>query len=100
MYYRKFLVRVTLKPVLKDHPTGDTNMVSHDRWCLVGSSFTLKCRTFCQKLVVLQDRWSLMVEVSQDRVPYTRMCMNIQIHVRPVLPVNYRYCKFFNVRGD
>ena len=57
----------TVEPVLKDHPILHKNMVSQDRWSLVTGSFTLKCRTFCQKLLVLQDRWSLMAVVSQDR---------------------------------
>ncbi len=30
-------------------------------------SVALKCGTFCQEYVVLQDRWSLMAVVSQDR---------------------------------
>ncbi len=57
----------TVEPVWEDHPLGHKNMVSHDRWSLVTGSFTLKCSSFCQKLVVLQDRWSLMAVVSQDR---------------------------------
>ncbi len=42
-------------------------MVSQDRWSLVTGRFTLKSRVFCPKLVVLQDRWSLLAVVSQDR---------------------------------
>ena len=64
----------TVKPVLKDHPTGHKNMVSQDRWSLVRGSFTLKCRIFCPKLVVLQDRWSLIAVVSLDRFH----CISIQ----------------------
>ncbi len=57
----------TVEPVLKYHTIDHKNMVSHDRWSLVTGSFTLKCRTFCPKLVVLQDRWCLMSVVSQER---------------------------------
>ena len=60
-------VQLHLETVLKDHPIGYTNMVSQDRWFLVPSSITLKCRTFCQEYLVFQDRWSLMAVVSQDR---------------------------------
>ncbi len=56
-----------MEPVLKDHPIDHKNMVSQDRWSLVTGSYTLECRTFCQKLVVLQNKWSLMAVVSQDR---------------------------------
>ncbi len=58
----------TVEPVLKDRPTGHKNMISQDRWSLVTGSVTLKCGTFCQEYVVLQDRWSLMAVVSQDRL--------------------------------
>ncbi len=34
---------------------------------LVTGRFTLKCRVSCPKLVVLQDRLSLMAVVFQDR---------------------------------
>ncbi len=44
-----FLVYNTVEPVLKDHPIGHQNMVSQNRWSLVTGSFTLQCRTFCQK---------------------------------------------------
>ncbi len=39
-------------------------MVSGDRF-----SYTcvLKCRSFCQKCVVCQDRWSIMAVISHDR---------------------------------
>ena len=37
-------------------------------------SVLLKCRSFCQKSVVFQDRWSLMAVVSQDRFYYTINC--------------------------
>ncbi len=33
---------------------------------LVTGSFTLKIRAFCQKLTAFQERWSLLVVVSQD----------------------------------
>ncbi len=56
-------------------------MVSRDRWSLVTGSFTLKCVTFCQKLVVLQGRWSLMTVVSQDRFHCTRSTATLQ-HVQ------------------
>ena len=42
-------------------------MVSKDRWSLVTGSFTLKCVILCQRVVVLQDRWSLMAVVSHNR---------------------------------
>ena len=58
---------IYLEPVLTNHPIGHKNMISQDRWSLVTGWFTLKCKTFCPKLVVLQDRWSLMAVVSQDR---------------------------------
>ena len=48
-------------------PHWPQTIVSQDRWSLVTHAFTLKSRTFCQKLVVLRDRWSLMAVVSQDR---------------------------------
>ena len=57
----------TVEPVLKDHPIGHENMVSQDRWSLVTGQFTLKSRVFCPKLLVLQERWSLLAVVSQDR---------------------------------
>ncbi len=57
----------TVEPVLKDHPIGCKNVVCHDRWSLVTGSVMLKCKSFCQKCVVFQDRWSLMAVVSQDR---------------------------------
>ena len=38
--------------LLKDHPNGQKNMVSQDRWSLVTGSFTLKCRSFGQ------NQWS------------------------------------------
>ncbi len=53
-----------VEPVLKDHLNDHKNILSRQ---LVTGSLTLKCRTFCQKLVVLQDRWSLMAVVFQDR---------------------------------
>ncbi len=42
-------------------------MVCQDRWSLVTGSVTLKCRSFCKKCVVFQDRWSFMAVESQDR---------------------------------
>ncbi len=62
----------TVEPVLKDRPIDHKNMVSQDRWSLVTGSFTLKCVT-CQTRVVLQDRWSLMLVVSQDRFDCTSL---------------------------
>ncbi len=55
----------TIVPALKDHPIG-LNIFSQHRWSLVACSFTLNCRTFCRKLVVLPGRWSLMAVVPQD----------------------------------
>ncbi len=46
----------TVEPVLKDHPIGHKNVVCQDRWSLVTGSAVLKCRSFCQKCVVCQDR--------------------------------------------
>ncbi len=63
----------TVKPALKDHPNGHKNMVSQDRWSLVTGSVTLKCGTFCKGYVVLQDRLSLMVVVSQERFHCTEV---------------------------
>ncbi len=57
----------TVEPILKDHPIGHKNLVCRDRWSLVTGSVVLKCRSFCQKYVVCQDRRSLMAVVSQDR---------------------------------
>ncbi len=52
-------VTSTVGPALKDHPIGPKI------WSLkTGGSITLKCRTFCQEHVVLQDRWSLKMVVS------------------------------------
>ncbi len=56
----------TEEPVLKDRPVDHKNIVCQDRWSLVTGSVALKCNTFCQEYVVLQDR-SLMAVVSQDR---------------------------------
>ncbi len=61
----------TVEPVLKDCPIGHKIMVSQDRWSLVTGSVAFKCRTFCQDYAVLQDRWSLMAVVSQDRFQCT-----------------------------
>ncbi len=46
------------KSVLKDCLIDHQNMVSQDRWSLVTGLITLKYRTFCQTVVLLQDRWS------------------------------------------
>ena len=60
-------------PVLKDHPIGHKNMVSQDRFSFMTDSITLKCITFCLEYVVLQDRWSVIVAVSQDRFHYRHL---------------------------
>ena len=60
-------LRVTLKPLLKDHPIAHTHVVSQVRWSLVTDSVTLKCRSFYLECVVFQDRWSVMTVVSQDK---------------------------------
>ncbi len=57
--------RYTVEPVLKDRPISHKNMASQDGWSLLTDLFTQKCRTCCQKLVVLQDRWPLMAVVSE-----------------------------------
>ncbi len=49
----------TVEPVLKDHTSGLTNVVSQVRWSLVTGSVTLKCRTFCQDYLAFQDGWSV-----------------------------------------
>ena len=45
----------TVEPILKDHPTNHKNGAFLARWFLVTGSFTLKCRTFCQKYLIFQD---------------------------------------------
>ncbi len=70
----KVHVLSTGEPVLKGRPICHKIMVSQDRWSLVTGSFTLKCVTFCQKLLVIQDRWSLMAVVSQDRFHCSSKC--------------------------
>ncbi len=54
----------TVKPVLKDHPTGhNKNRLSIQVVCSMfidTSSITLTCRTSCYKYVVFPDRWSLI----------------------------------------
>ncbi len=55
-----------VEPVLKDRPIGHKDMVSQGRWSLVTGSIALKSGT-CQEYVVLQDRWSLVAGISQDR---------------------------------
>ncbi len=52
---------------LERPPHGPQNVVCQNRWCLVTGSVILKCRSFCQKCVVFQDRWPFMAVVSQDR---------------------------------
>ncbi len=52
---------------MKDRLIGHKHMVSQDRWSWVTGSFALKCRTFCQNIVVFRDSWSLMAVASQDR---------------------------------
>ena len=46
--------------LMKDHPISHKNVVLQDRWSLVTGSVihVLKCRSFCQKWVVVQGRWS------------------------------------------
>ncbi len=67
----------TVQPVLKDHPMGHKNLVCEDRWSLVTGSVMLKCRSFCPKCVVFQDRWSLMAVVSHDRFHCSRSFANV-----------------------
>lgn len=63
-FYYNALLRIyhewsyTVEPVLRDCRTGHKYMVSQGRWSLVTGSIALKYETFCQKHVVLQDRWS------------------------------------------
>ncbi len=56
----------TVEQLLKDHPIGHKNIAAQDRWPLVTDSLTLKCRTFCRKPMVIQDRQSVMTAVSQN----------------------------------
>ncbi len=80
----------TVEPVLKDTPAiGHKNMVSrHMRQVVFGDRLiytcTLKCRTFCQELMVFQDRWSLMAVVSQDRFHCTLVLNMLKDHM-PVM---------------
>ena len=76
---------------MKDHPIGYKNMVSQDRWSLVTGSYTLECRAFCPKLVVFQDRWSLMAVVSQDRF-HGRMYIKGSQHILYI--VYYKYALY------
>ena len=58
----------TVGPLLKDHAPLAIKMWSLKTgglWWQIHN--TLKWRSFCQKLVVLQDMWSLVAVVSQDR---------------------------------
>ncbi len=65
----------TVEPMLKDHPAGHKNMVSQDRWSFVTGSVALKCGTFCQEYVGLQDGWSFMAVDSQDRFHCIAHCI-------------------------
>ncbi len=78
-YKHSVLNTGTVEPVLKDHPIGHKIMATQDRWSLGTSSFTLKCVTFCQTVVVLPDRWSLMAVVCEDRFHCTHMAFWIQM---------------------
>ena len=40
----------TVEPVLKDHPIGHKIVVCQDRWSLVAGSVILKCSSFCKKV--------------------------------------------------
>ncbi len=56
------------RSVLKDVPFGHTNFMS--RQVVFGDRLTvaLKCRTFYQEYLFLQDSWSLMAVASLDRL--------------------------------
>ncbi len=57
----------TVEPVSKDRHIAHKNMVSQDGRTLVTGSFYIEIsRTFCQNLLVLQDR-SLIAVVFKDR---------------------------------
>ena len=72
----------TVEPVLKDHPIGHKNVVHQDRWWKVTGSVILKYKSFCQKSVVCEDRWSLMAVVFQDRF----RCIDLLVcHVYAIL---------------
>ena len=58
MYSRTCVERLALMTV---------NTVCQGRWSLVTGSLALWWGTFHQEYVVIQDRWSLMTVVSQDR---------------------------------
>ena len=45
----------TVEAALKDRPIAHTNMISQDRWSLVTGSVALKCGTFYQEYVIIQD---------------------------------------------
>ncbi len=88
----------TVEPVLKDCYIGDKNKVSQDRWSLVTSSFTLKCKT-CQNVVVLPDRWSVVAVISQGKFNSTgTWCENTSIVIQciPIIDtwLAYRVCHF------
>ncbi len=44
----------TVKPMMRDHPTGQQKVVLWDRWSLITGSYVLKCRT------MLLQQWSLI----------------------------------------
>ncbi len=56
-------------------------MVFQYRWSLVTGSVALKFGTFCREYVVLQDRWSLMAVVSQDRFHCILLNFYIELHL-------------------
>ncbi len=75
--------------VLKDHSIANKNTVSQDRCrSLVTGSFTLNCRTFCQKLMVLHCRWSLMLMVSKDRFHCMYLYLNIFVIIWITMAIN------------
>ena len=72
-----YILWCTVEHVLRDHPSGHTNVVSQDRRFLVTGSITLKCRTFCQKYLVSQDRFHYMYYLCEDlpiSLPYEMPC--------------------------
>ncbi len=73
LHLLSFLRHTVVEPVLKDYTMGHANVVSGDRWSLVAGSITLRCRTFRQKYVVFQCKWSFMPVVSQDRFHCNRL---------------------------
>ncbi len=64
-------------------------MVLQEGWSLVRGSNALECET-CQEYVVLQDRWSFMAVVSQDRF---HCILQTDVHVitlRKSCPCHFR----------